>query len=508
MAAASGTAAGFGRFVLLIGTALLLAAAMSVYVWAGPMLLLAGCILALSAFSRLDITNLAITYVLGDHIFQFTKRCIFLFGTPSRTSYYSFQLIPALMLALGLAGSIFVLKRYRLTLSTKYLIAFLLVSIGNTLIFSRGASATAKLGGVAQHTFPIMAIFLGMAIPLSAWKRLGALLLFLIIVSSTYGVYQYIHGPTFLDIAWASQAAGYSIEASKVYDYLYGAGGEFRAYSYLGDHLTWGFFLVVAFVGVIFARCLRLIPKRWVYIAIPFTVAGILVAQTRTVWASFLATLIIYRLMTMRFFRRPLLVITALFIAFAGVVYGGQWASTHLISRISSNALVTRYLTVGTIEARTSAIELFVRLLPSHWIFGQGLGASADYSGLSSGATNIDFEAQFSHNMFVDFLLYMGLPGVILIILFFYAWLKEAFWLASISDPARAAGYRWLIALFVGMWLTGALNGSTFMGGFFFLTIGVVTGEAMRLQREYAEYVFALSAKPVFVRRALAVAET
>ena len=197
---------------------------MSVYVWAGPLVLLSACLILLSAFSRLNITNLAVTYILGDHVFQFTKRCIFLFGTPSRTSYYSFQALPALMLALGVAGSIFILRRYRLTLSTKYLIAFLLVSIGNTLIFSRGASAVAKLGGVAQHTFPIMAIFLGMAIPLSAWKRLGALLLFLIVVSSAYGVYQFIHGPTAIDQAWASQAAGYSIEAGKVYDFLYGAG--------------------------------------------------------------------------------------------------------------------------------------------------------------------------------------------------------------------------------------------------------------------------------------------
>lgn len=491
MTASSSPLRSFSIFALVCAAGLTVAAALCVYTWAGPLLLLAACLIGLCAFSRLNLTNLAVSYILSDHIFQFVKRCIFLFGTPSRTSYYSFQALPAVLLGLGLLASLFVLKDYRLPASAKVLLAFLLVSVGNTLL-SPGASLFARLGGTAQHTFPITAIFLGMVIPLGAWKRIGALLLGLIVLSSVYGTYQFVHGPTALDRAWAQQAAGYSIEAGKVFYYTWLGTGEFRAYSYLGDHLTWGFFLVVAFVGVIFARSLRLAPQRWVYIALPFTMVGIFVAQTRTVWVAFLATMLIYRVMTLRGFRRPLLVITGLFVGFAVVIYGGRWADEHVISRITSNALINRYLTIGTIEARTSAAELFIRVLPTHLFVGEGLGTSGDYSALSNGQGNADYEAQFSHNIFVDFLLYMGLPGVLLIVAFFYAWLREAFWLISVSDPLRASGLRWLVALFVGMWFTGALNGSTFMGGLFFLVVGVVTGEVMRLRRESAVYAYAV----------------
>jgi hypothetical protein len=447
-----------------------------------PLVLAACLFLPLVSFARANMTNLVLSFILADHLCQFLKRAIFVLGPQQMPVYYGFQSLSYIVLGVAGACALFLVRKDKWPPSVKFLILWVLIGLFDTGLRSPGVSLRASFVGFGMATAPVLAVFLGMAIPMSAWRSVARLFMALILISSVYGLIQYVGGYTVFDRAWAFATHAYSIQGSKVYDVLIGASDEIRAYSYYADHLTWGLFLAGAVLFVAACVSARLAPKRWLYVAIPPAVLGMVLCGTRTVWVGVLGALGVQRLISMRGFRRPLLVMAGIFTSFGLVLWLGGYLMSHgLFSGTVTNKLLRRYETTGTIEARVSAPEIFVEMLPSHFLIGDGFGANGRFGALE-GVQSVFKKEDYSHNAVVDILMSTGLTGLIAIVLFLYSWLREAFWSVRASPRPTANALRWLIAITTGMVFTGGLNGWTFMTPYFYLTVGMVSGEWIRLQ--------------------------
>ena len=171
-----------------------------------------------------------------------------------------------------------------------------------------------------------------------------------------------------------------------------------------------------------------------------------------------------------------MLLIIGVLSSFAVVVTLGDYVTQHYSFGGFSNALLNRYATVGTMEARTSAWKLFARNIPAHWLLGTGFGFGNTNSNISLS------DEVFSHNMYVELLVTTGLPGLTLFLGFFYYWIKEAFLVARFSSKAVSRAALWTISLAVGMLLTGSVQGMNFMSIYLCLMLGVISGEWRRLK--------------------------
>jgi hypothetical protein len=490
-------------FILVAGVALAFGVCFSIQII--PFALALACFVLLVALSRLGTVNLLIAYIVADHLCQFLKRAIFLLGPEPRLVYYLFQLLPTLILFLAVASSLYGLRHTRFPLSAKLLAGFIAICLAQTFLSPNGSDLLSRFGGTNQSIIPLFAAFAGMAVPPGEWRRFAKLFLVLVIVSTIYGVIQLVHGPTVIDRAWALQTGNYSIEGVKVFWYITGGSREFRAYSYYSDPTMWGFFLVFAVLFVAVARQRTAVPGLWLKLAIGFSLAGLVAAQTRTVWVALLGAVLMHRVLGLRSLRRPIFVITGILITFGLVLSVGPYALAHWAPRLTNNAMLNRYMTVGTISARTSALEIFLRELPRHIVLGDGYGTS-DTPLETVDENQVQASDYYSHNAVDGMLLSVGLPGLLTFGVFLYRWLWESLRTVNLSRREVARSQRWVIASCVGMLLTGGLMGPLFLNSsYFMLFIGMSMGESVRL-RQRSETERALLALGLNRNRATAIA--
>ncbi len=441
-----------------------------------PFVLALACFVLLIALSRLRTANLLVAYILADHLCQFLKRAIFLLGSQPVEVYYGFQLLPTLVLVMAVASSLYSVRKDKFPLSAKLLAVYLAIAAAETFFSPSDTSLFNRFAGINQQLVPMCAAFAGMTLLPHEWKRVAKLLLVLIVISSVFGMYQLVHGPTVIDRAWALQTGDYSIEGSKVLSFITGASSEFRAYSYYADPTTWGFFLVMALLFLVFVGQTKPLPKFWLRLAIGFSLIGMVATETRSPWVAILGALLIHRVLQVKAMRRPMVVITGILVAFGLVLSVGQYAFQHWVPKLTNNALLNRYMTVGTIEARTSAPELFLEILPKHIFVGDGFGSAGNGIKVSA--------EQYSHNVLVGLLLDLGLPGLLAFGVIFYAWTWESLKVAHLRRPEWALPQRWIIAACVGMAFTGALNGPLFLSSYFAIFQGIAMGQVMRWRQK------------------------
>ncbi len=472
--------------VLILGLAILTSLVVSVRTEIATLLFEVTLFVIVIVVSRAKVVNLVIAYVITDHLCQFFKRFIFLWGAQSHPLYYGLQVLPSLFIitaGLLIFGD---LLKAQTTRSSKFLTLFAAVAILVSLLNIRTVPLTSGLAGLNQAVLNLLAVCIGQMVPLTIFSKLGRVFSALIIISVPYGVYQFVVGPTLIDQAWAEAMHDSSIEAGKVFEAMTVSGSEFRSYSYYADHTTWGLFLALAAIGVVMAATLNMFPAKWLYLVIPLALVGLVVCQTRSAWLALLGTLIVYRIISVRLLRRPMLLILGVLSSFAVVVTLGTYVTEHFRIAGFSNALLNRYTTIGTMEARTSAWKLFARNIPAHWLLGTGFGFGSTNSNVSLK------DEVFSHNMYVELLVITGLPGLTLFLGFFYFWIREAFWVARSSHRRVSRVALWAIALAVGMLLTGSVQGMNFMNVYLCLMLGIISGEWKRLRR--AEYTKWMSA--------------
>lgn len=434
---------------------------------------------ALVAWSGFRLPGLVVAFLVCQMLAQLLKRAIFLIGPQPQEVYYGIQFIPTLVLLVLLSLAFERLRRRRLPWSGRLLAAFLLVAVVSTLLSARFLSWWAVLSAIHQQLLPMLMFFVGVLIPPGKLAGIGRTMALLAGVSAVYGVIQLIGGPTAIDRAWGEATYSYSIHAGKVFAYIEGASREFRAYSFYADPLTWGLALCTGFVGAGVARQLGRLSRFWWWLVTALVLAGLFCTLTRTVWVGLLATAISFVLLGYRMFRRPWLVFCLTLGCFAvAVTVGGVLYRELFVARrlpVIDNLIADRYMDAGTIEARISAWEGLQEASRTSPLLGQGygvlLGSIRNFEALPSE------RLPSSHNFLVELVFNTGLPGALLFLLFFLQWLREGFsTLRRIGDPRLRGALRWIIAFTVGSFLTGYLNGSSFMTYEFFLLMGVLAG--------------------------------
>ena len=309
--------------------------------------------------SGLRPVKLACAFLVLSVMVHTLKRSVFLVGEPSKGSYYALVAGPVCV-AILLLFLLFTGKgRVRLPGSAFALLAYLMVAVVTTLLQSREFGAQAAL---FEYVVPTLLYFVGLNLPESAIGPLSRTAVRLAIASVAYGLWQFIVGPTFIDTAWAEKAQNISVQAVTVSQTLGGSAGLasrdiFRPYSLHSDPFAWALSLatMVALAGMAAPKTDS--HSRWFPPSIMIALVGLPICLSRSPIFGFVAMLIFYLAVRKRYFKSPgLLVLT---LAVAGIV--AVSASQYVVDRFGfresrdDTSVESRYLTVGTLSARTGS---------------------------------------------------------------------------------------------------------------------------------------------------------
>ena len=447
--------------------------------WLQSVVLVAILFPALVAYSRFRLEGLIIAFLVCQGLVQLLKRVIFVFGPQPQAVYLGIQLLPACVLLMLVVVAFRRFCRVRLPRSGRLLAAFVAVATLATALSAWSLPWWVVLSGVHEEVLPFTMFFVGMLVTPRHFARIGRTMGVLAGLSAVYGLIQLGGGPTLVDRAWASATFSYSIQGGKVFAYMAGASPDFRVYSYYADPVTWGFSLLAGLVGATLARE-QARMSRWSWlILVALVLAGVFCTQTRTVWAGLLVTVGAFVLFRFRSFRRPWLVFCLSMGSFGVVVVAGDFLYRELFLAqrlpVFENALTARYLTVGTIEARTSAWNALQDAIGATPVIGQGYGAML-YAVRDAESARLGWKT-ISHNFLVDLVRNAGVPGALLFVWFYLQWLREGFAvLHGTLDAKLKRTFLWIIAFSVGSVISGYLNGANFMTYEFFLIMGLLTG--------------------------------
>jgi O-antigen ligase len=212
---------------------------------------------------------------------------------------------------------------------------------------------------------------------------------------------------------------------------------------------------------------------------VALALAGLFFSLTRTAWVGLAATVGLFWLLGYRSARRPWLVFGLVLSGFGAAVMGGDllYRELFLAQRMPliGSPIAARYLTVGTIEARTGAWDALRQVSVSTPLWGRGFGVLS-YINRSPEAARV-YQTPFAHNFLVDLVVGAGIPGLLLFLWFFWQWLREGFaGMARAADPRERRLARWALAFAAGQMVTGYLNGPSFLTHEFFLILGAASG--------------------------------
>ena len=434
---------------------------------------------ALVAYSRFRLDGLVVVFLICQSLVHLLKRVIFVFGPQPQAVYYGIQLLPTAVLLVLCAVVLRRLRGRKLPLSALLLAAFLALAVATTLVSLRRQSWMVVLSAIHQQLLPFLLFYAGLLLTPDKFARVGRTLGILAGLSVLYGGIQLVGGPTALDRAWANQTFSYSIQGGKVFRYVEGASWDFRSYSYYADPLTWGLFLLAGLLGTLVARDLGRMSRALRAGIVTLVLAGLFLSMTRTVWVGLLAMLGAFVLLRYRTFRRPWLVLCLVVGAFAVTILAGGFLYQELfVARrlpIFRSAILSRYLTVGTLGSRIGAWTALKDVISASPVGGQGYGMGL-YANLSNEVSGTD-RLLSTHNFLVELVISVGVPGTLLFLWFYWQWLREGLGtLRRASNRRQRRLARWILAFSVGQIITGYLNGPTFMNSQFFLIMGVLSG--------------------------------
>ena len=142
--------------VLILGCAVMTGLVVSVRTELATLLFEVALFLIVLVISRGVIANLVIAFIVTDHLCQFFKRFIFLWGAQSHPLYYALQVLPNLFLATAAMLVFRDLLKQRVTRSSKFLMAFAGAAILVSVLNIRAVplqSGTGRAEPGASHTF-------------------------------------------------------------------------------------------------------------------------------------------------------------------------------------------------------------------------------------------------------------------------------------------------------------------------------------------------------------------
>jgi hypothetical protein len=136
---------------------------------------------------------------------------------------------------------------------------------------------------------------------------------------------------------------------------------------------------------------------------------------------------------------------------------------------------------LGTVAARKDALQNFADLAPERLLLGSGYAASSWVGGKFGEDQDLqkNLAAMTSHNVVLELLWYVGLPGFFLFIMLLYEVARSASLAVSRAASAETKKLVVLVGYVVGMFVSGLGNGGAFLGFYFFFFAGVVAAHSM-----------------------------
>lgn len=437
------------------------------------------CPLICLVFTRVDPVRLACAVIVMSPLAHTLKRAIYTFGDQPSAAYYAVAASPSVV-ALLLFLVVFRRRGTPLSWSGRFLVIFALIAAGTTMARTLGLGAAA---GLFTYLAPAILYFVGFYIPEKALAPMARTAVRVGVASILYGGWQFLRGPTFIDRAWAERAANVSTQAAAVLDSIYQSSNSnnlFRPHSFDSDPFTWAVSLItmVALAGM---AGLQNSNSRLFKSAIPIAIVGLPLCLFRSPLFGFVAMIAFFYAIRARRIKGPGFFIAFLAISGVLVVGLGQYLVTNFggLDALRGGGLESRFLGVGTLEARVQAGTYLAEALDQYPIVGAGLGASAS-GGTRDSDTNVS-EIAWSHNIVVDLVYTSGGIGALCFFVFLFRFFAEVMRMCKLrQDPAAFRVGCWAAAAVCSFFLMGFTMGAAFLDNDFFLLAGIGAGWAAR----------------------------
>ena len=431
---------------------------------------------------------------------DFMKRATFLVPDQSPWSGYLVFSLPTLYYTMAiLAPTLPRIVVRPLSRIESLALIYLVVALAMTWL-SPGATLLGRLAATGLLLLPWTMIPIAVRWGWKALPGVSRTLVFWGVISTLYGLWLFVFGPTPVEISWA-ESVNLSIGAQHLLTSMSGEGvqGVWRVTGLQPDAFTFGLFLLTAFIGLQVLAASGEVSRLAYAGLFGLLLLGIGVSLVRTIWVAlivFIVTRWIAKHSTL--LGHPRLIALGLVGMFllapptAAVLY----REFGYLAAAMPNPLLARMLTFGTLEARKDALATFIDALPERLVTGLGYGISPWITGKFGSAR--DLPPNFAeHNALVEQLWYVGLPGLLLFIVLLY----EAFaGLARRYAEGNQLERKLLAILAAGLlalFATGLSNGGVFLGYPFFFLLGVVAAK----ERHHAEVVSPRNAPTARARR-------
>jgi hypothetical protein len=309
------------------------------------------------------------------------------------------------------------------------------------------------------------------------------------VLSALYGCWQLIFGPTIVELNWAESAGELSIGASHLANFL---GVEmlgisvWRITGMQPDAFTFAMYSMTACsAAFLLKNSGKMETSKFLLIGTVLLI-GITFSLVRTVWISFL-TAVAFTLFGRR--HPVLLRPSVLFVSMIALFFIGDMMAIFLYNysfgtySVSANPLIVRALSTGTLEARMGSVGTFLSILPERAFYGLGYASNSWIAGKFGFAVDLRSMVN-NHNVFVELMLYVGLPGLLLFLYILYEISKLI--AQSLKEDYRATHNSGSVisAYLIGMLATGLGNGGVFLNYYFFFFAGALAGMSRENQNQ------------------------
>jgi len=408
---------------------------------------------------------------------DFAKRLVFLLNDQAGFSQYVIYLFPylyyfmVLLLPWGLSHLRHGLPRYQI-----WVWALIIVMLFNTWL-SGSTSIIAKAAATALLILPWTLILIAAEHPESIIS-VGRALVVIGILNALYAAFHWVFGPSAIELRWMQSTSEFSIGASHLEAFVsqrYGGVNVWRPIGLQADSFTLALFCLNVYAMAWVLRVRRRMSARIFYFVSVFLLGGIMLSLVRTVWVAALAMIAFFFLARRFAFlaRPPIVMVLMLAMFFVADIASSMLYSFMWLAGVIKMPILARALTTGTLEARAGSINAFVESLPRFLFHGYGLAASSWITSKFGGFADLPLNFG-KHNVVIEYLWYVGMPGLILFFAIpFFA--LQSVWQACSRDgkvhsdfPALAAAY------VIAMYLTGLGNGGAFLAPNFFYLMGIL----------------------------------
>jgi O-antigen ligase len=297
--------------------------------------------------------------------------------------------------------------------------------------------------------------------------------------SAATGIAQFFFGPTPIDLAWAEKADEISIGARHLMSTLEDSTGVFYLWRPTGlqaDGFSYAMILMTAFAALWVAWVRRSVPLIAFVLVGGLLVVGIALSLVRGIWLSF-AVFVAFSLAARAVppLTRPSIAVSLLIVALVASQIVGQYLyeDYRWYAGMTSDPVITRALTTGTVEARLGVWPALGEAIDQHGVFGIGYGGHIWIAHkflpaeARSGVLNV-------HNVVTELMVLVGIPGVILFLAILYIVFRGPSGRQIEFDSRERRVHTIIAGYLVGMVVSGFTNGGVFLGFHFFFFAGAI----------------------------------